>query len=260
MVVMDVGQGDAVLIQEQGNSILVDTGASDSALVHALARNNVRSLQAVIITHLDDDHAGALARLRGLVPIESIYFARGLLEYQAENEYLLQARAIVGAEQVGELAPGESLSVGSTLRLVVLWPERLALEGSNEESLCLLLIYDQEADGISEQQALLTGDCERGELAVMLKRYPGLEATILKVGHHGSRNAMTAEQLQALNCNVAIISVGANNRYGHPATETLEILAASEVTILRTDEQGDISCLFNGTQLRIESGERREAS
>ena len=251
LIVMDVGQGDAILIQEEGNFVLIDTGTSDTALVKALARNNVHSLQAVIITHLDDDHAGALARLRGLVPIENIYFAEGLLEYQANNEYLIQASAIVGGGQVKELTQGESLCVGSTLSLIVLWPERRALEGSNSDSLCLLLEYDEDSDGFPEQRALLTGDCEKEELTAILKRYPSLQASIIKIGHHGSRNAMAPEQIERLNCSVALISVGANNNYGHPSTAILDILEESDTRVLRTDERGDLICLFNGSKLNL---------
>ncbi|MCL2750146.1 MAG: DNA internalization-related competence protein ComEC/Rec2 [Coriobacteriia bacterium] len=251
LIVMDVGQGDAILVQEQGSAILIDTGASGSALVHALARNNVRSLKAVVITHLDNDHAGALTRLRGLVPVENVYFAQGLLEHQSHNEFLLQAQALVGAGEVRELTQGDVLQVGRTISLVVLWPERVATEGSNAESICLLLQYDVDADGVPEHQALLTGDCEHEELAAMLRRFPGLQVSVLKVGHHGSRNAMIPAQVHALDCRVALISVGVNNSYGHPSLVILDALAEADVRVMRTDEQGDLACLFNGPTMNL---------
>ena len=251
LVAMDVGQGDALLIQEQRNAILIDTGASDAALVHALARNNIRSLRAVIITHLDSDHAAALGRLRGLVPVERVYFARGLLENQRNHEYIREACEVVGAEQVRELSQGQSLRLGPTLSLVVVWPERTALEGSNEESICVLLQYDADANGIPEQQALLTGDAEQDELAAILRHSPSLQAQVIKVGHHGSRDAVTSGQLEELGATVALISVGAHNRYGHPTQETLDALAQAGVMIFRTDEQGDITCFFKGNTLEF---------
>ena len=251
LVVMDIGQGDAILIQERGSTVLIDTGASEDLLVHALARNHVASLDAVIITHLDGDHVGALARLRGLVKVNNIYFASGLLEHQATNQYIQAAEAVAGAEHVHELSQGSRLSIGKTLSLIVLWPHAPAFEGSNAESFCLLLIYDADGDGRPEQQALLTGDCENQELSYILQDYPDLWVNILKVGHHGSRNALVAGQLEDLGCNLALISAGATNRYGHPAPETLALLEAAGVRILRTDELGDISCLFYGSQLKI---------
>jgi competence protein ComEC len=249
LTVMDIGQGDALLIQERRAAILIDTGASESALVHALARCNIHHLQAVIITHLDSDHAGALRRLRGLVNVETVYFARGLLEHQANNEYLTDAYAVVGKEQVQELQLGDRLKIGDTLCLTVLWPTGTAFEGSNEESICLLLQYDANNDGIAEQQTLLTGDAESETLSLLIKRYPDLRADILKVGHHGSRKSLLPAQLESLGTTTALISVGANNRYGHPAQEILDTLEASEVRTLRTDERGDITCLFKGTAL-----------
>jgi len=186
-----------------------------------------------------------------LVPIENIYFARGLLDNQADNLYLRQAAAMVGSSRVGELSQGDVLQVGQTLSLVVLWPQNIAFEGSNSECICLLLQYDQDADGIPEYQALLTGDCEHEQLTAILKCYPGLQVDIIKVGHHGSRNAMTAEQVQLLNSQLALISVGANNHYGHPSLQILDDLAQANVRVLRTDEQGDLACLFNGNTINL---------
>ncbi|MDR1358836.1 MAG: DNA internalization-related competence protein ComEC/Rec2 [Coriobacteriales bacterium] len=251
LVMMDVGQGDALLVQERGSSILIDTGASDTALVHALARNGVTRLDAVIITHLDSDHAGALSRLRGLVDVRSVYFARGLVEHQADDEYLRAAADLMGEGQVSELAHGDRIRLGDTLSMEVLWPEEVATEGSNAESICLLLRYDADGNGSSEQQALLTGDAESAELAQLLTTNPGLSADIIKVGHHGSRGALTSEQLASLSSTVALISVGAHNRYGHPTAETLEILEAGAVQTLRTDQQGDVSCVFKGNTLEL---------
>lgn len=251
LVVMDVGQGDALLIEEQGHSILIDTGASQSALVQALARNGVSALDAVIVTHLDDDHAGALGRLRGLVPVGRIYFARGILEHQAGNEAVKTAGGMVGSEGLGELSSGDSLRVGSTLALYTLWPETVAREGSNAESVCLLLQYDANEDGTTDQQVILAGDAEAAELQQILRSNRGLTAAAIKIGHHGSKNALTPEVLTELRSTVALISVGANNRYGHPAEESLETLAAYGVQTLRTDENGDISCIFRGNALEF---------
>ncbi|MDR1087813.1 MAG: DNA internalization-related competence protein ComEC/Rec2 [Coriobacteriales bacterium] len=251
LVMMDVGQGDALLVQERGSAVLIDTGASDAALVHALARNGVTRLDAVVITHLDSDHAGALSRLRGLVDVKRIYFARGLAEYQAGDEYLRQATTLMGETEVAELAHGDLLRLGITLSLEMLWPEKTATEGSNAESICLLLRYDEDGDGSAEQQALLTGDAESAELAQILTSNPGLSADIIKLGHHGSSGAITGEQLASLSSTVGLISVGAHNRYGHPTAEILEILEAGGVRTLRTDQQGDISCIFKGRTLEL---------
>ncbi|MCL2806577.1 MAG: DNA internalization-related competence protein ComEC/Rec2 [Coriobacteriia bacterium] len=258
LVVMDVGQGDALLVQDRASAILIDTGSSDTALTHALARNKIRNLQAVIITHLDDDHAGALRRLRGLVSVDKVYFAYGLLEHCPDNVFIAEAQALVGEANVGELKSGDELKVSNALTLQVLWPTRIAYEGSNAESICLLLQYDANEDGIPEHQALLTGDCEQEELALLLKEYPNLEVALLKVGHHGSRKALTSEQVQALGCKVALISVGANNTYGHPTKSVLDALSAHGVITLRTDEHRDITCVLSGDTIKLKYTDRAD--
>jgi len=257
MVVMDVGQGDAILIQEQGHGILIDTGPSDAALVHALARNRVTHLDAVIITHLDADHAGALGRLRGLVSVEKVYFAYGLSEHQPDDSFIQAATRLVGAERLGELALGDRLRLGKTLTLTVIWPEAVATEGSNVESLCLLLQFEHARAGEGEgaHRVLLTGDAESAELRSILQHSPTLSIDILKVGHHGSKKSLTLALLEDLGCSVALISVGAGNRFGHPAPEILDALEECGVRVLRTDELGDLTCLFRGStpQLRYAS-------
>ncbi|MDR3136232.1 MAG: ComEC/Rec2 family competence protein [Coriobacteriales bacterium] len=251
LVMMDVGQGDSLLVREGSEAVLIDTGASESSLTQALARNQVRELAAVIITHLDDDHCGALARLRGLVVVRAVYFARGLLSNQDNSQAVKDAINLVGASAVGELSAGDRLSLGEHIQLFAVWPQQEALEGSNQESLCLVLSYDANYDNQFEHQALLTGDAESAEVQAILDTYPQLRADIFKVGHHGSRDAVRAEQLQTLHARYALISAGANNRYGHPAQETLTALEQSACQIARTDQDGDVSLFFQGSELQI---------
>lgn len=251
LIVMDIGQGDALLVQEQGANILIDTGASPSELTHALARNNISRLDKVIITHLDDDHGGALGRLRGLVVLDSIYFARGLLASQYDHPSIVEATTMVGEQNVRELGCGDEIALGSTLTLRVVWPQREVTAGSNEESLCLLLSYDANDDGVPESQTLLTGDAEENELAGILASQNNLQVEVLKVGHHGSAGAVSREQLQQLSCGIALISVGANNNYGHPSSELLELFYDAGVRVYRTDENGDIRLTFDGQNIQV---------
>jgi competence protein ComEC len=251
LVVMDIGQGDSILIREGNDAILIDTGASPSALVHALARNQVTHLDAVLITHLDTDHAAALGRLRGLVQVDAVYFAAGLLANQAEDTAIRDATDLVGSDKLRELTAGDHLSVGNHLELTSVWPAQQAQSGSNEESLCVVLTYDADNDQHPEHQALLTGDVESPQLEQILAVYPRLQADILKVGHHGSKDAITAEQLRLLNTKYSLISVGADNRYGHPASDTLDILEQSGCVVARTDLYGDITLTFSAPDLGL---------
>lgn len=251
LTVMDIGQGDALLVREQDKNILIDTGASETLLVKALARNHIYQLDAVIITHLDSDHAGALKRLRGLVAVDSVYFAQGLLTSQAHNAYIQDAYKLVGEQGVKELKQGDRIPLGSSLYLDVLWPSKPVHAGTNEESVCLLLCYDAEGDATIEQRALLTGDAEEHEIQQILSDYKGLTAELIKIGHHGSKGAITSDQLSALSSICACISVGADNQFGHPSPEVLATLEQAEVQVYRTDQQGDIQCEFRGSTLKV---------
>jgi competence protein ComEC len=251
LVVMDVGQGDALLVREGANTLLVDTGPSDSALIKALARQGVQHLDAVVLTHLDADHVGALDALYGTVSTDRVYLADGLLQATRAATVKEQAQKLTGNMGAQTLQHGDRIQIGKTLSALVVWPVEPALNGENEESVCLLLQYDYEGDGIVEFQSLLMGDAERVELEQIAAGDKLADVDIIKVGHHGSTDAVGSEQLLALNTKIALISAGRNNRFGHPTTATLSELEQAQAQALRTDLLGDISISFNRNQLDV---------
>jgi competence protein ComEC len=251
LVVMDVGQGDALLVRQGPRTLLVDTGPSDGALVKALARQQVTHLDAVVLTHLDADHVDALDALRGQVGVERVFFAAGLLTAKPQHPAIQTARTLAGGERVSELSAGDLLPLSPNLQLRVVWPIAPATKGDNSESLCLLLEYDAERDGIPETRSLLTGDAETQELAGAMTSGWLSQSSIYKVGHHGSADGITPAQLEALGCRISLISCGARNRYGHPAPSTLETLAQADQLIYRTDLQGDLTLEFSGPDVKV---------
>lgn len=252
LVMLDVGQGDAFLIRSKGASLLVDTGASDALLRSALARQGVRSVDAIVISHADDDHCGALASLRGTVSASRVIVARDALSCPCEKCADLRSDAfrVVGEEGLCGVEIGDSLAVGA-FDLQVIWPERFVEEGGNADSLSLLLTYPGTERESPTLSALLVGDAEAEQLDRMMeeKALDGID--ILKVGHHGSRNALTPEQVDKLDPALALVSVGEGNRYGHPATEVLDLLGEAGTTVMRTDERGDVSCRFSSEGIRV---------
>jgi competence protein ComEC len=218
---LDIGQGDAILITTpQGQQVLVDGGPSPAALTSALGDEMPfwdRSLDVLIMTHADADH------LTGLVE---------LLEGAAGTAHHI-------------LTSGDQLDLGQGIILEVLHPPPGGMpEGdANANSVVLRLVWGQAA-------FLLTGDIEVEAEAQLLRSGQPLAAQVLKVAHHGSGGSSTAEFLTAVDPAYAVISVGAENPYGHPAPAVLTRLAAcGETMVLRTDQEGTIELVTDGSRL-----------
>lgn len=249
LVMLDVGQGDAFLLRSQGSSVLIDTGTEDSLLKRALARQGVASLDAVIITHADDDHCGSLPALGGTVRVERVIVAEDALTCEcASCASMREDATAVARNGLAGVQMGDCIEVGA-FDLLVVWPDSYEEEGGNADSLCLLLSHSASAQ--SAATALLTGDAESEQLAEIMERTAINSIDVLKVGHHGSAKALTAEQAQDLSAAIALVSVGEDNTYGHPAQEIIDCLTAAETKVFRTDEHGDVSCEFTSEGIRV---------
>ena len=231
--------------------MLVDTGASESLLRQALARNHVIDLDAVLVTHSDDDHCGALESLGASTHVGMVLFADDGLACACEScaEARSDACELVGKDSVKGIEPGDVLSVGS-FKLHVLWPFEYVEEGGNADSVCLAITYGAR-NGEGETVALFTGDAEAEQIEELLSLYRLEEVPILKVGHHGSKNALTQEQTLRLSPDIALVSVGEGNRYGHPSAEIIDYLQQSDTAIYRTDMNGDVCCRFSARGIEV---------
>lgn len=225
--VLDVGQGDAILLEPAGApAVLVDGGPPGDGLAAKLAGAGVDGLAAAVITHDQSDHAAGVEELFGRLPIDRLVYGR------------LDRRALASAAAAGvrpeRVAAGQELRSGG-LRLQVLWPPRelLAepLDGADPNEQALVL--EARWRGFS---MLLTADAE----AESVPLDPG-PVDVLKVAHHGSDDAGLEELLDEARPQLAVISVGADNPYGHPTQGTLTSLARHGIPTLRTDRDGEVT-------------------
>jgi competence protein ComEC len=236
--VLDVGQGDAILLRPAGAAaVLVDGGPPGDGLAGKLEEAGVNGLGAAVITHDQSDHAAGVEELLGRFPIERLVYGR------------LERRTLADAAAAGvepeRIAAGQELRSGS-LRLRVLWPPRelltQPLPGEDPNQLALVMVARWR-----DFTMLLTADAEAESVPID----PG-PIDVLKVAHHGSEDAGLAELLDRTRPQLAVISVGEDNPYGHPTRATLSTLARHQVPILRTDEQGDILIDVSGSSFRVD--------
>jgi competence protein ComEC len=247
VTVLDVGQGDAILVEgDRGGRLLVDGGPDPDRLLVALDGRLPpwdRRLDLVVLTHPHEDHVGGLPLL-----LERYRVERLLEPGMRGSGPAYAAWADRLSEQgtpSGRLATGDRLTLDS-IRLIVLWPDRGTVpaepagEGRDINGVSIVLL------GIAGSgRFLLTGDIEDDVDPQLVERgLPRID--VLKIAHHGSRTASSQAFIDAVRPAIAIASVGADNPYGHPAPSTLERFAVAGARVLRTDLDGAVQASFDG--------------
>jgi competence protein ComEC len=234
--VLDVGQGDAILLRPAGASpILVDAGPPGADVADDLNDLGVNELGALVLTHPDLDHVGGVSALVARVAPDRVLFAR--------LDSTSRAAAAGAGAELKQIEAGTVLRSGH-LRLEVLWPPpaRLGIgPPAQPNELCLVLVARWHGF-----RMLLTGDAE-AELAPV---DPG-DVDVLKVAHHGSDDAGLEALLARSDPELAVISVGADNPYGHPTAATLSTLAQAGVPALRTDQAGTVELAAEADSWRV---------
>lgn len=240
LVVLDVGQGDSILLQSGDAAVLVDTGEKPDVLVRELAEKSVSHLDAIFISHKDADHAGALRKIAGIVDVDHVYVHEDLLGKEFAQTVLESALWATDGKGAEGVRPGFVAKAGK-FALTVVAPEKGG-KSENDDSLILLVEFDADEDGDVEARGVLTGDAEENAMRDVASRLGDVD--FLKVAHHGSKGGLSDEELDILSPELALISVGQGNSYGHPAPETLRLLEGKGARVYRTDRQGAISVYF----------------
>jgi competence protein ComEC len=242
---LDVGQGDAILLRTpNGRFALVDGGPDPLLLTSRLGQIMPfwqRRIDLVISTHVDQDHLG------GLIPVVERYQVGQVIESPVTDNSPLSAhwREILAARGIKSLpaARGMKVALDEGVSLDVLHPANgspstVGNEG-NLNSVVVKVVMGQ-------CRVLLTGDINTQVERDLLDAGQAVDATVLKVAHHGADTASSAEFLAAVNPQLAIISVGKDNRFGHPTEPVLKRLQARDCQVLRTDQNGTIELVSDG--------------
>jgi competence protein ComEC len=256
VVVCDVGQGDGILIRTpNGSDILVDGGPDDSIL-NCLSNHLPfwdRTIELMVLTHPHTDHAAGLVDV--LKRYTVLHFVTEKVLGSTATYKRLENELAAQKLTAKYLFAGDRIDFADKTSLVTLWPsseafENVRLQDKNDSqsldvngfSLIQLLTY-------GDFKVLLTGDA--GSIAEDKIAVKAGKVDVLKVPHHGSKTGMSDYFLTQISPSLAIISVGAKNKYGHPAVQTLDLLNSHSIKTLRTDQNGTIEVVSDGKNFSI---------
>lgn len=237
--VLDVGQGESVALCSGSEAALVDCGSSNSYVdagsvaADALQSAGIRRLSAVIVTHYHADHTNGLTEVLTRLPVDTLYLPDIEDEYGVRDR-LVSLAAHQGADVVFVTEPTR-VALGEAVLTV--YPPLLTTGDLNEQGLTALATA-------GDFDLLITGDMAGQTEQLLAQTYPLPDVEVLVVSHHGSRYSSDESFLRAITPDNAVISVG-DNRYGHPAEETLRRLQAVGATVWRTDQQGSIRIIID---------------
>lgn len=240
---IDVGQGDATLIQTSEGTVLIDGGDrhAGSDLITYFRRLGINTITYVVATHPHSDHIGGLISVLYELDVENIMMPNVAHTTITFEDFI----AAIEKNELEIHVP----NVNDTFRLggalfTILAPNSSGYSSLNDYSIVLRMDY-------GNTSFLFTGDAERVSENEMLENNRNVSVNVLHVGHHGSSTSTTHDFLEAVSPQVAVISVGADNRYGHPHSSVMNRLQAFGIAIYRTDIHGTIVMSLDGNNITV---------
>ncbi len=246
---LDVGQGDSILIHApDGEVMLIDGGRSidlaNSVIIPQIKAWQANQVDVLVVTHPDADHISGLVGVLENFPVKRVALTGDEHATKIYERLLTDVRdKKIEAVQV---RTGTTIPFDPSVKLDVLGPDEEFVnhDNTNDGSIVLKLTYGQTS-------FLFTGDAEMTENQAILKHGLDVRATVLKLGHHGSRSSTDEAWLKAVQPQLGIISAGAGNTYGHPHPEVIAALDKLNIRYIRTDEHGTITVTSDGAQLHV---------
>ena len=241
---IDVGQGESILVRSTGHAVLIDGGehSQRNAVLNYLRDAGVRRLDYVVATHPHSDHIGGLVAVLSQVDVGRVVMPDVTHTTDTFRRFLeaIENRNI----PVTIPEPGDVLRAGM-IELAVIGPPNPhpgPQDNLNNASIVLRLVHGRTS-------VLFTGDAEEELERWILDSGAYISSSVLSVGHHGSRTSTSEAFLHAVSPRAAVISLGANNQFGHPHREVTDRLNARGVTIFRTDQLGTVRMITDGENI-----------
>jgi competence protein ComEC len=264
---LDVGQGDGIVIESpEGKVVVIDGGGipgtderegadpGNRIVVPFLRARGISSVDLLVPTHPDDDHVQGLIAVTERLTVHSVLTCGQVVKQDGQEGVGAYGRLTdqIKARHIPTFLAerGQTVPIDNQTTLEILHPKATQhLQGTrsddNNNGIALRLVY-------KDTRILLMADLESEAEAALLRSGVAIDAQVIKVGHHGSRFSTTPAFLTQVHPQYAILSCGRNNRFGHPHTEVIDRLRAQNVAIYRTDQQGAITLVSDGTDITFQ--------
>lgn len=247
---LDVGQGDSIYIKAFNKTdMLIDGGRSGDLLLQKLDSvmgSFDNRIDVLVITHPDEDHSGGLVSVIQEYNIGSLFISGNIADNTNYNQILKIAKNKGVKTFLARAGTNIYLDKDKSVRFEILSPDSdVSFVEANDASICGRLVY-------RNSEFMLTGDAYVEDEERIIKNFKNIESDVLKLGHHGSKTSSSMEFLKAVNPEIAIISAGENNSYGHPHKEVVDKIDSLGVKSLATYDLGIITFLSDGEKIYLD--------